>query len=63
MSVVVYRTFLNVCPDKIVFSDRFTNFLLDVKSKTDHRVQRIEEKSERTVLPPADIFQMNERMC
>lgn len=53
-------------PDKIEFSSRFTNFLLDNKSKTDHpplRVQWIEEKFERTVLPPADTFHMNERMC
>lgn len=52
-------------PDKIEFSSRFTNFLLNNKSKTDHPppcVQWIEEKFERTVLPPADTFQMNERM-
>lgn len=66
MSLVVYRTFLEVYADKIEFSGRFTNFLPNNKSRTDHpppRVRRIEEKFERTVLPPADTFQMNDRMC
>lgn len=53
-------------PDKIEFSSRFMNFLLNNKSKTDHptlRVQWIEKIFERTVLPPANTFQMNKRMC